>query len=71
MEGNNGETLLDAEDKGQTQSQELPGKTRGSTWQADNTVIAQSQPNSEIKQSVKYCENLCTKLSCFRNHNLK
>ena len=47
MEGNNDETLLDAEDKGQTQSQKLPGKTMGSTWQADNAMILQSQPNSE------------------------
>ena len=53
MAGNNGESLLDAEDKGQTQSQELPGKTRGSTWQADNAMILQSQPNSEVKQAVK------------------
>ena len=53
MEGNNDETLLDAEDKGQTQSQKLPGKTMGSTWQADNAMILQSQPNSEVKQAVK------------------
>ena len=50
MAGNNGETLLDAEDKGQTQSQELPGKTRGSTWQADNT-------NFHVSETITLNEN--------------